>query len=101
MCHSFLRRSMIGGKEKKEIGRLRLSNASTIGNGSQRNMRVLCSQHLVREDFSHADQGRLSHRWVKRDDVGIVVFPTILQLMKNYQAGEGYTERENRMVCKY
>ena len=43
---------------------------------------VICSKHFKVEDFSHyytnvGEEGSLANRWLKRDEIGIVSFPTV------------------------
>ncbi len=61
---------------------------------------VICSKHFKLEDFSHCyanvrDEGSLSNRWLKRDEIGIVAFPSIYPTSTEEQQP---TSRDKRMV---
>jgi hypothetical protein len=62
---------------------------------------VICSKHFNVEDFSHCyanvgEEGSLANRWLKRDELGIAVFPSIhLSTTKDKQPNP----RDKRMVC--
>ena len=64
---------------------------------------VVCSQHFKTEDFSHCyanvgGEGSLASRWLKRDEIGIVVFPTVYPKSNKEQQP---TARDKRMVCNW
>ena len=63
---------------------------------------VVCSKHFKLEDFAHyyaniGDKGSLANRWLKRDGIGIVVFPTIYPTTTEKQQP---TARDKRMVSE-
>ena len=60
---------------------------------------VICSEHFVADDFNQrfvnvGEKEVLSNRWLKRDNLGISVFPTIHAPVKEHPP----TDRDKRMV---
>lgn len=60
---------------------------------------VICSNHFTADDYMYrygnlAKTEDLENRWLKRDELGINVFPTIFAVEKEEQP----TDREKRMV---
>ena len=64
---------------------------------------VICSKHFKIEDFSHCyassqGEGSLANRWLRRDEIGISVFPTIYPTsIQQHQP----SARDVRMVCNW
>ena len=64
---------------------------------------VICSKHFKIEDFSHCCassqvEGSLANRWLRRDEIGISVFPTIYPTsIQQHQP----SARDVRMVCNW
>jgi hypothetical protein len=61
---------------------------------------VICSEHFKPEDFlrrfSHVEgESSVCNRWLKRDDIGICVFPTIMPSAD----AQKVSDRDKRMVC--
>ena len=60
---------------------------------------IICSKHFTADDFTKrfvnvGGEGTLGSRWLKRDELGKTVFPTIHVIVKEQQP----TERDKRMV---
>ena len=63
---------------------------------------VVCSKHFKIEDFSHyyaslQGEGSVANRWLRRDEIGISVFPTIYPT----SIQQHHPVRGMRMVCNY
>jgi hypothetical protein len=63
---------------------------------------VICSEHFKVEDFSRRfsrieGESSVSNRWLKRDEIGICVFPTITAPNEEKQSAS-VSDRDKRMV---